>query len=429
MKDGLKHILKRKEEKMNIPETVKNDAELFECISLEEERQENNLEMIASESIQPSATLAITGGIFNNKTAVGLPAKQRLKGSQYAAKLERLAADRACRVFGADHANMLPYSGSMANYCAYSAVLSFGDRVLSMNPVAGAHQTHGAPANVSSKMYEFEYFGLNKDTLLIDYEEAEKKAKEFKPKLIVVGSAAYSRNIDFERLANIAHSNGALLMCDIAHFSGLIAAGVSPSPVPYADIVTASTTKTMCGPHSGFIMCKAALADAVDKSVYPGNVASLHLQTIAAMTYALGASQTPEFKALMERVIENSKYFCEALKSRGFGIITGGTDCHMFVADLRPFGADCEKIADIFEQIGITVNTKGIPFDDFPAPRGLRAGTTVLTQRGFDFAALDEVADIWLDIVKNPDDESVIASAKARVLDLAKRFPIPEIYK
>ena len=414
---------------MNITDAIKKDAELFECLSLEEQRQENNLEMIASESIQPSATLAIAGSIFNNKTAVGLPAKQRLKGSQYAAKLELLAAKRACEVFGADHANMLPYSGSMANYCAYSAVLSLGDRVLSMNPVAGAHQTHGAAANVSSKMYAFEYFGLDPETLLIDYDEAEKKAREFRPKLMVVGSAAYSRDIDFKRLADIAHENGAYLMCDIAHFSGLIAAGVSPSPVPYADIVTASTTKTMCGPHSGFIMCKKELAEAVDKSVYPGNVASLHLQTIAAMTYALGASQTEEFRALMTKVVENSKYFCEALKKRGFGIVTGGTDCHMFVADLRPFGCDCEQIADVFEQIGITVNTKGIPFDDSVKPRGLRAGTTVLTQRGFDFAALDEVADIWLAVVKAPEDEAVLAEAKAKVLDLTRRFPIPEIYK
>ena len=414
---------------MKVQELIKNDAALCECLSLEEARQENNLEMIASESIQPAATLAVAGSIFNNKTAVGLPAKQRLKGSQFAARLELLAAQRACEVFGADHANMLPYSGSMANYCAYSAVLSMGDRVLSMNPVAGAHQTHGAAANVSSKMYQFEYFGLNPDTLLIDYDEAERKTKEFKPKLIVVGSAAYSRDIDFKRLADIAHANGAYLMCDIAHFSGLIAAGVSPSPVPYADIVTASTTKTMCGPHSGFIMCKSHLADAVDKSVYPGNVASLHLQTIAAMTYAIGASQTEEFRILMGNVIKNAQYFCEALKKRGFGIVTGGTDCHMFVADLRPFEVDCELIADVFEEIGITVNTKGIPFDDSVKPRGLRAGTTVLTQRGFDFAALDEVADIWLEVVKTPTDEAVIASAKAHVLDLCERFPIPEMYK
>lgn len=414
---------------MSLHEIIKKDEALYECLALEEQRQENNLEMIASESIQPSATLAIAGSIFNNKTAVGLPAKQRLKGSQYAAKLELLAAKRACEVFGADHANMLPYSGSMANYCAYSAVLALGDRVLSMNPVAGAHQTHGAAANMSSKMYEFEYFGLDPETLLIDYEEAERKTREFKPKLMVVGSAAYSRDIDFERLAKIAHENGAYLMCDIAHFSGLIAAGVSPSPVPYADIVTASTTKTMCGPHSGFIMCKKELAEAVDKSVYPGNVASLHLQTIAAMTYAIGASQTDEFKALMGNIIRNAQYFCEALKQRGFGIVTGGTDCHMFVADLRPFGVDYEQIADVFEQIGITVNTKGIPFDDSVKPRGLRAGTTVLTQRGFDFAALDEVADIWLQVVQAPEDEAVLAEAKAHVLDLCERFPIPKMYK
>lgn len=414
---------------MNVYEMIKKDEALCECLRLEEQRQENNLEMIASESIQPSATLAVAGSIFNNKTAVGLPHKQRLKGSQFAAALEELAAKRACEVFGADHANMLPYSGSMANYCAYSAVLALGDRVLSMNPSAGAHQTHGAAANVSSKMYQFEYFGLDPETLLIDYEEAERKTREFKPKLMVVGSAAYSRNIDFKRLADIAHENGAYLMCDIAHFSGLIAAGASPSPVPYADIVTASTTKTMCGPHSGFIMCKAELADAIDKSVYPGNVASLHLQTIAAMTYAIGASRTDEFKALMANVVKNAQYFCEALKQRGFGIVTGGTDCHMFVADLRPFGADCEQIADIFEQIGITVNTKGIPFDDSVKPRGLRAGTTVLTQRGFDFAALDEVADIWLQVVRSPEDEQVIADAKAHVIDLCERFPIPKMYK
>ncbi len=410
-------------------EVKATDRELYECLMLENARQEENLEMIASESIQPSAALALAGSIFNNKTAVGLPNKQRLKGSMHVATLEKLAARRACEVFGADHANMLPYSGSMANYCAYSAVLTLGDRVLSMDPSAGAHQTHGAPANSSSKMYKFEYFGLDRDTLLIDYDAAERKMKEFRPKLMVVGSAAYSRNIDFERLARIAHENGAYLMCDIAHFSGLIAAGVSPSPVPYADIVTASTTKTMCGPHTGFIMCKKELAEAIDKSVYPGNVASLHLQTIAAMTYAISASQKPEFKALMQRVVENSKYFCEALKARGFDIVAGGTDCHMFVADLRPFNADCEKIADIFEKIGITVNTKAIPYDDSKSPRGLRAGTTVLTQRGFDFAALDEVADIWLDIVKAPDDEDVIADCHRRVLALSKKFPIPDIYK
>lgn len=408
---------------------IYHDEELYRCLELELDRQENSLEMIASESIQPTAARVLAGSIFNNKTAVGLPHKQRLKGSQYASMLELLAAKRACEIFGADHANMLTYSGSMANYCAYSALLSLGDKVLALEPSAGAHQTHGGSANIASRLYNFEYFGLCRDTLLIDYDDAKRKAEQIRPKLIVVGSAAYSRNIDFKRLADIAHGVGAFLMTDIAHFSGLVAAGMSPNPFPYADVVTASTTKTMCGAHSGFIMCKQELAEAIDKSVYPGNVASLHLQTIAAMTYALGNSQTDEFKTLMSNVIKNTQYFCEALKKRGFDIVTGGTDCHMFVADLRPFGADCNKIADVFEEIGITVNTKAIPFDTSSEPRGIRAGTMVLTQRGFDEKGLDEVADIWLNIVKEPDSSEVKANAKAKILDLVERYPIPEMYK
>ncbi len=402
------------------------DPQLAECLRLEDVRQHSNLEMIASESVQTPMALELAGSIFNNKTAVGRPGKQRLMGSQYVDMLERLAAERACKVFGADHANMTPYSGSVANYCAYSAVLKLGDRVLAMDPSAGAHQTHGAPANISARMYEFSYFGLKPDTLLIDYEEAERLAARIKPKLMVVGSAAYSRDIDYARLADIAHKNGALLMTDIAHFSGLVAAGLAPNPVPYADIVTASTTKTMCGPHSGFVMCKKELAQKIDDSIYPGNISSLHLQTIAAMAYTLQNSQTPEFKALMQQVIKNARHLCEALKKRGFDIVTGGTDCHMFVADLRPFDVDCVQIAQIMQDVGITVNTKGIPHDVSASPRGLRAGTTVLTQRGMKEAEMEEVADIWLDIVKNSTNEAVLADVQKRILSLAQRFPLPE---
>jgi len=314
----------------------------------------------------------------------------------------------------------------MANFSAYGAFLSPGDRVVTLDPSAGAHQSHGGRKNVSSRIYNFEYFGLDKDSYLIDYNEAERLTKEFHPKLMVVGSASYSRNIDYERLAGIAHRNGAVLMTDIAHFTGLVAAGVSPNPVPYADVVTASTTKTMCGPHSGFVMCKKEYKDAVDKAIYPGMVASLHLQTIAAMAYALKNSQTEEFRKLMCRVVTNAQYFCEALKKRGFGIITGGTDCHMFLADLRPFCADCEQVADALESVGVTVNTKAIPFDLSEKPRGLRAGTTVLTQRGFGEAQLEELADIWLDIAKAPADPAVLSFARKRVAELAKRFPLPE---
>ncbi len=402
------------------------DPQLAECLRLEDVRQHSNLEMIASESVQTPMAQELAGSIFNNKTAVGRPGKQRLMGSQYVDMLERLAAERACKVFGADHANMTPYSGSVANYCAYSAVLKLGDRVLAMDPSAGAHQTHGAPANISALMYEFSYFGLDPQTMLIDYEEAERLAAQNKPKLMVVGSAAYSRDIDYARLADIAHRNGALLMTDIAHFSGLVAAGLAPNPVPYADIVTASTTKTMCGPHSGFVMCKKELAQKIDDSIYPGNISSLHLQTIAAMAYTLQNSQTPEFKALMQQVIKNARHLCEALKKRGFDIVTGGTDCHMFVADLRPFDVDCVQIAQIMQDVGITVNTKGIPHDVSASPRGLRAGTTVLTQRGMKEAEMEEVADIWLDIVKNPTNETVLADVQKRILSLAQRFPLPE---
>lgn len=402
------------------------DPQLAECLRLEDERQQTNLEMIASESVQPSMALALAGSCFNNKTAVGRPGKQRLMGSQYADMLESLAAERACAVFGADHANMTPYSGSVANYCVYSALLQPGDRVLAMDPSAGAHQTHGAPANISARLYEFAYFGLDPQTMLIDYEEAERLAAQMKPKLMVVGSAAYSRDIDYARLADIAHKNGALLMTDIAHFSGLAAAGLAPNPVPHADIVTASATKTMCGPHTGFILCKREWAQKIDDSVYPGNISSLHLQTIAATAYALQHSQTPEFKALMKQVIQNARHLCEALKQRGFGIVTGGTDCHMFVADLRPFGADCAQIAQVMQDVGITVNTKSIPHDPSPLPGGLRAGTTVLTQRGMKEAEMEEVADIWLDIVKNPTDPVVLADVQQRILSLARRFPLPE---
>ncbi len=409
-----------------LPQLTQLDPQLAECLRLEDERQQTNLEMIASESVQTPMALELAGSIFNNKTAVGRPGKQRLMGSQYIDMLERLAAERACKVFGADHANMTPYSGSVANYCAYSAVLQLGDRVLAMDPSAGAHQTHGAPANISARLYEFSYFGLDPQTMLIDYEEAERLAAQMKPKLMVVGSAAYSRDIDYARLADIAHQNGALLMTDIAHFSGLVAAGMAPNPVPHADIVTASTTKTMCGPHSGFIMCKKELAQAIDDSVYPGNISSLHLQTIAAMAYAMQNSQTPEFKALMQQVVKNARYLCEALKKRGFEIVTGGTDCHMFVADLRPFGSDCVQIAQVMQDVGITVNTKGIPHDPSPKPGGLRAGTTVLTQRGMKEAEMEKVADIWLDIVKNPTNEVVLADVQKRVALLAQRFPLPE---
>ena len=405
------------------------DHALFDCLCREAERQKYGLEMIASESMQPRLALELAGGVFNNKTAVGNPGNQRLQGSRHADQLERLAAERACAIFGADHANMTTYSGTVANFCAYAAVLKPGDRVLAMDPVTGAHQSHGGGKNISSKLYEFHFFGLDPKTFEIDYADAERKARSLSPKLIVVGSAAYPRRIDYARLAEIAHQNGALLMADIAHFTGLVAAGLSPNPVPHADIVTDSTTKTMCGPHSGFVMCRRELAAAVESSIYPGYVASLHLQTIAAMTYALGRSQTAEFRALMERVLSNAGALCKALRERGFGLFTGGTDCHMLLLELHAFGIDGVRFSALLEEIGITVNSKGIPFDLSPVAMGVRMGTTVLSQRGMGAGEMEEIAQILYLAATHPDDGAVLSDLKARVRDLAERFPIPEAYR
>ena len=308
----------------------------------------------------------------------------------------------------------------MANFCAYSAVCNFGDKILALDPSVGAHQSHGGKKNVSSKMYNFEYFGLNKQTLDIDYDYANEITKKFKPKLIVVGSAAYPRQINYKKLSEIAKNNGAYLMADIAHFSGLIAGGVSNNPFPYADIVTASCTKTMCGPHTGFIMCKKELANNVQNSVYPGNVASLHLQTIAAIAYTVERSKNPEFKNLMNQVVLNAKQLCKKLIEKGFGVFTGGTDCHIILVDLKPYNVTGEDFANTLEKIGIGVNSKGIPFDESPVAMGIRVGTTVLTQRGMKEGDMEEIAEIYRLAITGE-----ISLAKSKVDALVKKFPIP----
>ena len=402
----------------------REDAELYELLCREEARQRDTLEMIASESAQPPLALALAGSAWGGKTAVGGPGHQRLGGSDVADALERLTAQRACEVFGADHANILPYSGSVANYCGYAACVPPGGRILALDPAVGSHQTHGGAKNVSARFYEFAYFGLDRETLRIDYDEAEKKAQAFRPALVIVGSASYSRDFDFERLAAIAHGCGARLMIDLAHTSGLVAAGVSPSPVPYADIVAASGTKTMCGPHTGFLLCTRELADAVDRAVYPGVTASLHLQTVAALAYALGRAGTEAFRTLARRIVANAQAFCEALEARGFPIVSGGTDCHLFVADLSPFGVDAERFAALLERAHITVNTKNIPYDPSEKPRGVRAGTVMLTQRGMGEAEIGRIADVWRRIAEKPDEETA-AQAAEDMAALLRAFPLP----
>lgn len=400
------------------------DPTLYAVVAAEEKRQRESLEMVASESVQPREALDLAGCAFNNKTAVGVVGYQRLEGSAVANELEKLAADRACALFGADYANMTTYSGSIANFSAYGAVMNPGDNAMALYPSLGAHQTHGDRRNVSSRWYNFEFFGLNEETLDLDYEGAEALVKSHRPKLVVIGSAAYPRKIDYERLAHIAHKGDALLMADIAHFTGLVAAGQSPNPMLHADIVTGSTTKTMCGPHSGFVMCKAPLKEAVEKSIYPGHVSSLHLQTVAAMAYVLERARTEEFRVLMQNVVKNAKTLCEELIKRGFGIFTGGTDCHMFLLDLRPFGVDGVSFARELDEAGISTNSKGIPFDDATVARGIRAGTTVLTQRGMGEREMARVADLFLDMAQNRMSEESKARVRAEVAKLTREFPL-----
>ena len=395
------------------------DKEISLILNEEKQRQAKTLEMIASESIQPAFALALQGSVFCNKTAVGNIGNQRLKGSAVIEKLEILAEKRAREVFGADYANMFPYSGSMANFCAYSAVCKVGDKILALDPMAGAHQSHGGKKNVSSRIYDFSYFGLKEDGA-IDYCEAEKMAKQHRPVLIVVGSAAYPRAIDYKRLSEIAHGVNAYLMVDIAHFSGLIAGGVSANPFPYADIVTASCTKTMCGPHTGFIMCKDELAESVKNAVYPGNVASLHLQTIAGSAYAIERTKKPEFRALMERIVENARELAEQLKKQGFKIFTGGTDCHIILADCSPLGVNGVEFTDMLEEVGISVNSKAIPFDPSPVANGIRLGTTVLTQRGMKKEDMKEIAKIFTLVARGESEK-----ARSEVANLVEKFPFP----
>lgn len=410
---------------MKFEELKMKDFELYKCLTAEESRQQESLEMVASESIQPPMALMLAGSAFNNKTATGSVGKQRLLGAENVDMLERMAAERACEIFGADYANMLTYSGTVANFCAYEAILMPNDPVLALSHSVGAHQSHGGTGNVSSRFYRFQYFGVNPETMDIDYDEAERKAEKYKPKLMVIGSAAYPRNFDFERLADIAHRNGAVLMVDIAHFSGLIAAGVTPNPFPHADIVTASTTKTMCGPHSGFIMCKKEYKDQIEKSVYPGHVASPHLQTIAAMAYALKQAQTEEFKELMQRVVGNAQHLCKSLQEKGFQIFTGGTDCHMFLLDVKPFNLDGVCFSEALNKAGITVNSKGIPFEMSDVPGGIRLGTTVLTQRGMNEKEMEEVAELFFLMAKEKCSDEAIEKVKKRVSELAEAFPVP----
>lgn len=408
--------------------TKKYDPELYELIVREADRQENTLEMIASESIQSPQLLEINACSFNNKTAVGPIGEQELMGSEIAEELMRMTAARACKAFGAEHANIQPYSGSTANFSVFAACLKAGDLILSMRPDQGSHPTHGANNNIVSQLYRHAFYSIDRDTQLINYEELEKMAYELHPKLIIAGGSAYSQLIDYERISRVAKAVGAYFMVDMAHQSGLIASGVIPSPVPYADFISSSTTKTICGPRSGFVLCKKEHAEMLDHGVHPGLIASLHLQTMAAMAHTFLYATTPEFKAIMQRTVDNAQSLCAALQKNNFEILSGGTKTHLMVIDMRNRGIGGQAFADALEKVNLSVNAVPIAYDSSPIANGIRIGCTVSAQRGMGETEMSQVADILNRVAAAPSDEKNLEECKKIVRAITKKYPLYGCY-
>lgn len=406
--------------------TKQTDAILGELLDEELARQEHNIEMIASESTAPLAVMELTGSVFTNKTLEGYPGARFQAGSHIADKVERLAIERAKELFHAEHANIQSYSGSTANYSVFASVLKPGDRVLSMRLDQGGHLTHGSPANWVSKIYDFDFYAMDPETEQIDYDALEEKAKEFQPKLIIAGASSYSRLIDYERIAKVAKEVGAYFMVDMAHIAGLVAAEVIPSPIPYADFVTSSTTKTFCSARSGMVFCKAEHAKMLDKGTFPGAIGSIQLHTMAAKCWSFKYAQSDEFKAIMKQVVVNAKCLAEELTNYGFRIVSGGTDNHLLVADLRNKKITGKTFQNALDAVGITVNKNMVPFDpEKPfVTSGVRIGLTAVTQRGLKEAEIKEIASIMNKVANNPEDEANLAACKKQAEALIAKFPL-----
>lgn len=385
------------------------DKEVYAIIQEELNRQRNKLEMIASENIVSYAVMEAQGSVLTNKYAEGYPGKRYYGGCEYVDKLEQLAIDRARELFGADHVNVQPHSGSQANFAVYYGLLNPGDTVLGMNLTDGGHLTHGSPVNVSGNYFNVLPYGVREDDELLDYDAMEKLAKEVHPKMIIGGTSAYSRIIDFERMAAVAHEVGALLMIDMAHFAGLVAGGEYPSPVPWADIVTTTTHKTLRGPRGGIIMCKEEYAKAIDKAVFPGMQGGPLEHVIAAKAVAFGEDLSPAFKEYAKQVKKNEKVLSDELQNRGIRVISGGTDTHVLLADMRAIGITGKTAQTVLDEIGITANKNTIPFETLSpfVTSGIRLGSPALTTRGFVEEDFKEIADIISTVVKNTDKDEV----------------------
>jgi len=402
------------------------DPELAEAIALEKRRQHDKLELIASENYVSLAVLEAQGSVLTNKYAEGYPGKRYYGGCEYVDIAERLAIDRAKAIFGADHANVQPHAGAQANMAVYFALLEPGDTVLGMNLAHGGHLTHGSPVNISGKYFNFISYGVAKETGTIDYAELERLAKEHRPKLIVAGASAYPRVIDFAAIGKVAAEAGAYFMVDMAHIAGLVAAGLHPSPVPYADVVTTTTHKTLRGPRGGMILCKAEFAKAIDKAIFPGTQGGPLMHIIAAKAVAFKEAMQPEFKLYQEQIINNAKTLAAGLLERGYDLVSGGTDNHLMLVDLRKQGVTGKAAETVLDAVGITVNKNAVPFDpEKPTvTSGIRLGTPALTSRGMREPEMAAVAEMIAATLSNIDNEGGREKVAVRVKELCDRFPL-----
>ena len=415
---------------MSLMDTLKqSDPEIAKEIDLELNRQRTKLELIASENIVSKAVMEAQGSVLTNKYAEGYPGKRYYGGCEYVDVVEQLAIDRAKKLFGAAYANVQPHSGAQANMAVFFSLLTPGDTVMGMNLTDGGHLTHGSPVNMSGKYFKIVPYGVDRESERIDYDALEKQAEECKPKLIVAGASAYARIIDFPRLAEIAHKVGAYLMVDIAHIAGLVAAGLHPSPVPYADVVTTTTHKTLRGPRGGMILCKdAEFGKQFNKAVFPGIQGGPLMHVIAAKAVALGEALRPEFKEYAAQTIKNAKALAETLQQDGFRIVSGGTDNHLMLVDLTSKDITGKEAQNVLDEVNITSNRNTIPFE----PRspfvtsGIRLGSPALTTRGFKEDDMREVGNIIALVLNDPQNEEKKEEARRRVAALCKKYPLYE---
>lgn len=405
---------------------AKRDPQVFESIQQELQRQRTKIELIASENFVSEAVMEAQGSVLTNKYAEGYPHRRYYGGCEYVDVVEDLARDRAKEIFGAEHANVQPHSGAQANMAVYFTILEPGDTVLGMNLSHGGHLTHGSPVNFSGVQYNFVEYGVDEESHRINYEDVRAKALEHKPKLIVAGASAYPREIDFKKFREIADEAGAYLMVDMAHIAGLVAAGLHMSPVPYADFVTSTTHKTLRGPRGGLILCREEFAKKIDKSVFPGIQGGPLMHVIAAKAVAFGEILNNGFKEYAGSIISNAKALAKALQDEGITLVSGGTDNHLILVDLRSLGLTGKVGEKVLDEIGITVNKNTIPFDpESPfVTSGIRIGTAAVTTRGFGEEEMKEIASIMAFTLKNHEDEAKLAEAQARVEALTSKFTL-----